>query len=249
MSNAVYPNEIQGLAWTVLKNRAHDTITQASPGKVETRIAQTYNPIWTWTLMYEWIFDAFEGAGNPMAYAPYTDIRTLMGFTMARQGAFDDFLFDDPSDDSVGPAMNSISPPVPNTQAELQLFSNGGSPDIYYSPIQRNMGGLFWEDITDLNGAITVYADGVEQTEGVNYSIGGPGLSLPGYTFMGLYLQWAAEPATPITAHFKFYFRVRFDGDTTDFEQWAQEIWTIGGENSRNGTGTLKLVSARTARV
>jgi Conserved hypothetical protein 2217 (DUF2460) len=246
MSNAVYPAAIAGLAFTVLKQRSHPGgITQSSPGQDEVRILQTYNPIWHFTLMYEVIFGAWPGSGNVQAFAPYTDIQYLMGFTMARGGTFDDFLFDDPSDDSVGPAMTSASPPEPNTQAELQLVNDGGSPPIYYSPIQRNMGGLFYEDITDLNGSIAVYANGILQSSG--YSVLGPGLAIPGYSFRGLYLQWSHQPTPPITASFKFYFRVRFEEDTTDFEQWAQELWTIGGENARNGSGQLKLISARPA--
>jgi hypothetical protein len=251
MSIPVWPNQIQGLAWTVLKSmEGGKNIVQSSPAKNEVRIAQTYNPVWTFTLMYEWIMDAFQGAGNTMAYAPYTDIEYLMGFVMAAQGQFGDILLDDPSDDTVGPAMTAASPPEPNPQAELLLVNDGGSPPIYYSPIQRNMGGLFYEDITDLNGAISVYADGIEKTEGTDYTIIGPGISIapatpPGYSWMGLVIQWASEPTPPISAAFQFYFRVRLNTDTVDFEQFMQELWTIGGENARNGTGTLKLTSSR----
>jgi hypothetical protein len=229
-----------------------NTIVQSSATKNTVRIAQTYNPVWTFTLMYEWIMDAFRGAGNTMAYAPYTDLKYLMGFLLAAQGQYADILFDDPSDDSVGPPMTLASPPVPNTMAQLQLVSDGGSPPVYYSPIQRNMGGLFYEDVTDLNGTIAVYANGVEKTEGTDYTIIGPGFAIspatpPGYSWMGLVVQWASEPTGPITAAFKFYFRVRLQSDTTDFEQWMQELWTIGGENAKNGTGTLKLTSSRPA--
>ena len=52
-------------------------------------------------------------------------------------------------------------------------------------------------------------------------------------------------PTGPITASFNFYFRVRFDGDTQDFEQFMQTLWTIGGSESQNGSGTLKLCTAR----
>jgi hypothetical protein len=238
----IWPANIQGLAWTVVKTLDAKTLVQPSPGENAVRIAQTYNPVWTFTLMYEFLFDAWPTA--LMAYAPYTDIRYFMGFILAAQGQLNDILFDDPSDDAVGPALSG-SPPAANVQAELQLVNDGGSPPVYYSPIQRNMGGLFWEDITDLNGSIAVYANGVAKTLGTDYTIVGPGLAIPGYSWLGLVLQWTAQPTGPITATFKFYFRVRLKSDTTDFEQWAQELWTIGGENARNGTGTLKLVSSR----
>jgi hypothetical protein len=241
MSIPVWPNQIQGLAWTVVKTMENRTIVQASPAQDEVRIAQSLNPLWTFCLMYEFLFDAWPTA--QMNYTPYTDLRYLMGFLLQAQGQLNDILFDDPSDDTVGPAMTTASPPEPNTQAQLQLVSDGGSPPVWYSPIQRNMGGQFYEDITDLNGSISVYANGVHQTSG--YTVIGPGVAIPGYSWRGLAIQWASEPTGPITAAFKFYFRVRLASDTTDFEQWAQELWTIGGENARNGTGTLKLVSSR----
>jgi hypothetical protein len=242
MPTPIWPSNIQGLAWTVLKTPESKTLVQSSPAEDTVRIPQTYNPIWTWTLMFEFILDAWQGSGNVMAYAPYTDLRYFLGFILACQGQYADILFDDPSDDSVGPGTTG-SPPVPNTQAELQLVNDGGSPPVYYSPIQRNMGGLFWEDVTDLNGSLTLYANGVHQTSG--FTILGPGLAIPGYSWRGLVIQWASQPTGPITATFKFYFRVRLKSDATDFEQWAQELWTIGGENARNGTGSLKLVSSR----
>lgn len=66
-------------------------------------------------------------------------------------------------------------------------------------------------------------------------------------------------PPAPVTAQFNFYFRVRFDSDSQDFEKFLGAgssagappagqgggYWTIGGENSQNGSGTLVLRTAR----
>ena len=172
----------------------------------------------------------------------------MMGFLMARGGQFDDFLFEDPDDNFVGPAMN---PSSPNLQAQLQLFSDGAGN--WYSPIQRNMGGMFWEDITDLNGSIAVYANGALQTSGTDYTLAGPGLAIPGNSFLGMYLAWApqsppAAPATPITAQFHYYFRVRFETDEQDFDKFMNKLWTLGGPDAVNSQG-LKLVSSRAPQV
>ena len=59
-----------------------------------------------------------------------------------------------------------------NLQAQLPVVTDGAGH--YYSPIQRNFGGFFWEDITDLDGSIRVYANGTMVT---NYAIRGPGLA------------------------------------------------------------------------
>jgi hypothetical protein len=76
---------------------------------------------------------------------------------------------------------------------------------------------------------------------------------------MGLYIDWGPNnPATPVTAAFNFYFRVRFGSDSQDFEKFLNTgsgvappagqgggLWTIGGSEAQNGTGTLKLRTAR----
>jgi len=130
---------------------------------------------------------------------------------------------------------------VPNPQAQLQLVNDGAGN--YYSPIQRNMGGLFLEDITDLNGALALYQNGVLVTSG--YTLMGPGLALPGYSFQGLYVKWSVIPAAPVTASFNFYFRVKCELDTQDYEEFMAGLWTIGGSGSKNGSGQLKLMTRR----
>lgn len=238
MSNFLYPYPSVPLTYTWLKTMEWDTIVQSASNKVELRIAQTQNPIWKYTLVYDYVKDYLDSTS---AFPPYTSLQRLMGFYAERQGQFDDFLFNDPDDNSVGPALNPSG--SPNTNASLQVVNDGAGN--YYSPIQRKLGGLFFEDITDLNGAITVFANGVEQTLTTNYTIGGPGLAIPGASFMGLYLAWTASPATPVTVQFNFYYRLRFDTDKQDFEKFLNKMWTIGGSEGKNGSGYIKLVTAR----
>lgn len=301
MSNSVYPALVKGLTFTTLKTPEFSTIEQKSPNGYALTIAQYSNPIWHFELVYDYLYDTYQSPQNTKPYLPYTDLSTLMGFFMARQGKYDSFLFTDPTDNSVGPGilttawtpntpegvnmgildsanhwqkcttagttgssaptfnhsggitadgsavwtdMGVYSGGFPNLQAQLQVVNDGSGN--YYSPVQRNMGGLFYEDITDLNGSITVYANGALQTGGgANYTLMGPGLAIPGYSFMGMYLKWVSAPTAPVTAGFNFYFRVAFEGDTQDFENWLAGLWTIGGSSSRNGSGYLKMMSRR----
>lgn len=306
MSNDIYPAQVKGLTYTVLKTPEFGTIVQKAPNGYELRVSQMVNPLWHFALTYDYLYDTYPSANNTKAYYPYTDLSTLLGFFMQHQGQWDDFLFNDPTDNSVGPAIlttawtaktrfgvnmgvldsgnhwqkcttagtTGSSVPTfnhsgstttdgtvvwtdmgagysggfPNLFAQLPLVNDGAGN--YYSPIQRNVGGLFSEDITDLQGSISVYANAVAKTAGggsPDYTIQGPGLALPGYSFMGLYLAWTAPPTGPITAAFNFYFRVRFEGDTQDFENWAGGLWTIGGSTSKNGSGQLKLMTSRPA--
>jgi hypothetical protein len=235
MSNAVYPSTIRGLTFTVVKRPEFSTLIQTSPNRYELRLPQTINPIWHWSLVYDYLKDY-----DVQPSLSYTDLQTLMGFFLARAGQGDDFLFSDPDDHHVGPALIG-SPPAPNPFTQLQLVSDNAGG--WYSPIQRNLGG-FYEDITDLDGNITVYANGVLQTAGTDYTVEGPGLAVSGKSFAGLYLRWQAEPEAPITAEFDFYFRVRFEMDAQDFEKFLAHLWTIGGQR---GAGEVRLMTARPA--
>lgn len=260
MSNAVYPNGLRGLAWPVMKSASFDTILQSSAAKVEMRIAQTRNPVWNWTLIYNYIkdrpYDLFPTSGG------YTDYAILQDFYNSRQGRFDDFLFDDVSRDFVGSALiTSGGVLVPNLQSQLQLVNDGAGN--YYSPIQYSYAGGFYEDVTDINplasGGSTTSGQGLTICANAaiqrgyptfaDYTVGGPGLSIPGYSFSGLYAKWVAQPTPPITAQFYFYYRVRFDMDLVDFEEFMNQLWTAGGPDTRNGTGYVKLITARTANL
>lgn len=244
MSNRVWPATVRGLTFTTLKQASSSTIVQSSPANIETRIAQSQNPTWRWSLIYNYLkdysFDIVPGLFD-------TDLRTMMGFVLGSQGRFDDFLYDDPYDNTVGPGL--LPGGTPNPQAALQLVQDPDS-SIWYSPVQRNMGGQFFEDVADLNGTLTAFANGITQIGGgTNYTLLGPGLALSGFSFYGLYLRWVGTPSPPITAQFSFYFRVRFEMDDQDFEQFMQFLWTIGGPESNQGAGYIKLVTARTAKL
>lgn len=296
MSLQVYPSAVRGLGFTVTKAPEDAVIKQQSPSFVQTRIVQNQNPIWHWSLLYDFLVD------NPLKPNPsyqYTDLQQLLGFVTARRNSYDDFLFSDPDDNFVGPgvitqswlpnypfmlgaiivvggnawqvssapggAKSGLVQPGfggttqadgglswyklgaaiggtawPNPQAQLQLVTDGTT---YYSPIQLNRGGQFWEDVTDISNGINVYADGVLTTA---YTLYPGGLSFSGFSSSGLYLNWGSTPpATPVTAEFNYFYRVHFEDDTQDFEKWANQWWTVGGSQGSRGKGELKLSTSR----
>jgi hypothetical protein len=322
MTLPIYPLSVRGMRWPSLKSGEYSTIVQKAANFYETRIVNSQNPIWHWSLIYEYLKDNPQDLVSSLS--PYTDYRYLEGFLLGQQGQFAEFLYDDLTDDVIGLRNNpggtatypsafkvSIYPTqqffypagsyLVDTGAtpHLQLVTIGGISGTtvpswnqsggtttsgtmtvldqgvfsgslaqtlplvtdgaggYYSPIQRNFGGQFLEDVTDLNlttyASLKVWANGYLQTAGVSgvgtYQISGPGLAIPGYSYQGLYIQWWANPATPITALGQFYFRTRLESDSQDIEIFLNELWTIGGESSKNGSGLLKIMSSRVANV
>lgn len=242
MALKVYPT-LPGLTFPVLRMTEFDTDIQTSSNKYETALPNMVNPLWSWQLTYDFLRD--------FAYGSFTisELRTILDFFLFQGGRAGRFLFLDPDDNFVGPAMVSGSPNVP--MAQLQVVTDGTN---YYSPLQRTLGGLFYEDITDLNTSGTgstpaFYKNGTLAVEGIGsgqYQIDGPGLALPGASFMGLYLNWGAtNPAAPVTGEFSFYFRARFEMDSQDMEKFAQAYWTIGGSESQKGSGQIKLIQSR----
>lgn len=388
MSDLAFPAKVRGLTWTVNRKLMNSTFLQVARSGDETRLANWSDPMWEWQFIYDYLWD---DPANLVTGLTVTDLRTLIGFVMARQNDYDDFLLDDPTDDQVGPGILSTAwesftqvyigysildgsghwqkvtaittgytggttptfstsggsvvdagatwtdqghypAGFPNLQAQLQVVTdttdpvqsatvgtagtgfvvgdylaviggggtggvirvatiggggaissfavvNGGSGyattsaaalivltgagagaptanivagNAIYSPVQRNYGGQFHEDITDLNPAntIAVYDNGIIQTLGTNYSLNGPGLAIPGQSFLGLYLTWlTGAPTGPVTATFGFYFRVRFKNPTQDYENFAHLLYTIGGSENKNGQATLDIKSSRKPQV
>lgn len=378
MSLSIFPT-LPGLTYTIVKTPEFNTLDMKGPNGYEVRIAQTINPIWHYVFIFDFLHDFYWGQ-----YVALSELRTLMGFYLQQQGMAGSFLYLDPDDSSVGPALStskwqalSIFPlgfgildvanhwqkvtsittgltgstiPTFNdtggttsdagvTWTDQGLYSSSGFPNAplaqlqlvsdsagnWYSPIQSTMNGVFYEDVTDLNGGISVYINGSVASPGTapnQYEIFGPGLALPTASYMGMYLKWGviapawqashayalnAEildpaghiqkattagtsgttipvfndlgsttpdgtgslvwtdqgaylgPTAPITAAFNYYHRVRFESDSQDFEKFCGTgsasgfapagqgagIYTIGGENAQNGSGTLKLCTAR----
>ncbi len=232
MTLPVYP-VLPGLTYSVVKAPEFNTLIMAAPNAYEVRIAQSINPVWHYELTYEFLHD-FPW----QTFTTVSELRTLMGFYNWQGGCGGSFLLDDPTDNSVGPALtDALDPNVP--LAQLSIVNDGAGN--YFSPIQRTLDGNFYEDITDLNGVIEVYANGVLQVEGTDYSIEGPGLALPSGSYMGMYLAWTAFPAAPITAQFNFYFRVRFEEDKQPFEEFFSGYWSsaVKLKTARPTSGTF----------
>lgn len=180
MSLPVFPSVIRGLGPVIPKSSSFNTIVQSAPNFLDTTVSQARNPRWSWELTYNYSKDYQIQAGQN-----YTDYRILQDFLLSLAGSGGEFFYTDPTDCNLGPNNTA-------TQAHLQLVTDGAGN--WYSPIQRNFGGTFYEDVADLNGSIAVYANGTLQTLGANptgsYQIVGPGVSFPGYSFMGLAVKW-----------------------------------------------------------
>src|SRR5258707_11407223 len=145
---AIFPT-LPGLGWSVSKAPKFATRIQRAVSGRELRALDQPNPVWTWTLTYSLLRDKWDArAQGTMGGGPgvgYDELRTLAGFFLQQQGAFQPFLFDDPTDHAV----------------TAGLLGTGDSSATQYQLV-RTMGG-FAEPIAAPNQVSAIYFDGVFQ--------------------------------------------------------------------------------------
>lgn len=90
MSNALFPS-LPGLNWNVVRSPRFSTKVQTTASGKELRSSFWTYPIWDFSLSFEFLR---QDATN-------TELATLQGFFLARQGSFDSFLYSDPVDNTV----------------------------------------------------------------------------------------------------------------------------------------------------
>ena len=190
---------LAGLTWDTVKTPAFNTAIKKAVSGRETRVAYMATPMYSFKLQFEFLRDKMA---VQVPSSPYDELKQLMSFFINRQGSFDSFLFEDTTDNLV----------------TAQQFGTGtGSLTTFQ--LSRDFGGgsTFLEPVQNINGAPTIYVNGTPTTPA---SISATGL----VTF-----SVAPANAAVITWTGNYYFRCRFDTDTTDFKQLMQDMWEQGG--------------------
>ncbi len=196
---AIFP-ALPGLAWSVIKAPRFATRIQRAVNGRELRILDQPYPIWTWTLFYSLLRDKWDVRGAGGLGAGYDELRIIAGFFLQQQGAFQPFLFDDPTDDTV----------------TGQLIGTGNSSTSVFQLV-RSMGDCA-EPITAPNTVSAIYFNGVSQ-DPADYAVDAN---------TGLVSFTTPPPAgQSITADFTYRFRVRFADDTAEFENFMYQLWQL----------------------
>jgi uncharacterized protein (TIGR02217 family) len=196
---AIFP-VLPGLAWSVTKAPRFATRIQRAVNGRELRLLDQPYPIWTWTLTYSLLRDKWDARGAGGLGAGYDELRTMAGFFLQQQGAFQPFLFGDPTDDTV------TAQPIGTGNSSASVFQ-----------LVRSMGGSA-EPMTAPNTVSTIYFNGVRQAPA--------GYAVDAAT--GLVTFTTPPPAGQlITADFTYRFRVRFSDDTAEFENFMYQLWQL----------------------
>jgi uncharacterized protein (TIGR02217 family) len=190
MSNFLFP-KIRGLGWTITKNPTFSTEIQSSLAGREVRVQNFQNPIWEFTLAYEYLLNDPRSRDEN----EQTPLETLVGFFLARGGRFDDFLLNE----------SDLTQRLEDSVFTGQPTGTGDGVTKTFQLV-RNFGGFLEACQNPANQSATVYVSGrAPQVQGTDYSISN-----------GI-VTFTVAPANgaAITADFIFLHRVRFDAGTT----------------------------------
>lgn len=185
MSNLLFP-KIRGLAWTIVKTPTFSTEIQESLAGREVRVQNFQNPIWEFTLTYEYLLNDPKSRDEN----EQTPLETLVGFFLARGGQFDDFLLNE--SDLTGRLEDSVYSGQP-------IGTGDGLTTSFQ--IVRNIGGFLEAVQNPMNQTATVYLNGIAKIQGTDYTIANGVV-----TFSS-----APSPGVSITSDFIALQRVRFD--------------------------------------
>lgn len=191
MSNAIYPT-LAGIGWSVGKSPMWKTEVQESVSGKELRTSFMSYPRWQFTLTYDFLRSA----------SAYKELQQLADFFNARQGSFDDFLFNDVTDNSV----------------TLEQFGTGDGSTTDYQLLRRLYTSGFNEPIQNLNAAPAIYVNGVLKTVTTDYTVSSTGLvSFVVAPTVGHVIAWTGT----------FYYRCRFLKDSLEFDNFMRDLWSL----------------------
>jgi len=209
-----------GLKWDVKKSPEFKTaIHPTVSGRRETRLALWALPRWHFNLEWEFLRDQrakvmYDGSGSRLPPSPYDELRRILGFFLARRGAFEPFFFTDPTDFGV-------------IDQTLTASSDGGRN----LQALRSLGGQFVEPVGGVVAVTGVKINGVAQSAGY---VAGIQLNKLLDASSALLDQdgWLVLPNAPsvgsvLAATFTYAFKVRFKQDLSEFENLWDDLWRL----------------------
>ena len=185
MSNALFPTLI-GLAWNSVWTPVFKTKIQTAVSGKEYRSAMMSSPLYKVSLSYEFL-----------RHGQQADLRSLVGFFLARQGSFDSFLYSHPEDNAVTDQLLGTA----NGTATFQLC--------------RSFGSEFLEAVQNVTSVVNVKVGGTVVAAS-GYNVSATGL-----------ITFTSPPSSgSVTWSGKYLYRARFAADDMAYEKFMQDLWT-----------------------
>jgi uncharacterized protein (TIGR02217 family) len=209
MVNILYPPNLPGLAFNVVRRPKGNTAVQPHVSGREVRLGYWTYPLYEWDLTYSVLRDFLPCPNYPI----FSELKRLEGFFLAMRGSLTPFFFNDPDDNHVG---GQVIATTDGTTTSFLLVRTWGDPS-YGATVTEPVGNI----------------DQVKSKFYFNNILIDPS----GYTFTGvpanLYITFATPPAAGVvlSASLFYNFYVRFKDDILDFEKFSGPpgagYWTV----------------------
>ena len=191
MSNLLFP-KVRGLGWIITKNPTFSTEIQSSLAGREVRVQNFQNPIWEFTLAYEYLLNDPRSRDEN----EQTPLETLVGFFLARGGQFDDFLLNE----------SDLTQRLEDSVFTGQPIGTGDGSTKNFQLV-RNFGGFLEACQNPANQAATIYDDGTLAAS--------RGYGLHHHQWPGAVHEWLRQRRRQSPRILPFLHRVRFDAGTS----------------------------------
>lgn len=195
MSLNIFPT-LAGLEYPVVRTPIFKTLTQETASGMESRAALQFYPRWQYTLSFNFLRDDAND-----------EFRTLLGFFLARRGAYEAFRFEDPDDNAVTGQHIGIGDGATKTFQLIRTF--GGFTEPVLQPL-----------------AVTLYVGSIALAgppsalsypqAGIDWDVSGPGQ---------VTIHSPPPNNVSITADITYQWPVRFLADRYDFSKFMNRLW------------------------
>src|SRR5882724_657857 len=191
LSNFLLP-VLPGLQWDIIKTPQWKTSISPHISGREARATNYQFPLWSWEMHYSVLRE----------YSSFTELQTLLGFYQQRSGAFDTFLYPDPSEPNV---------------VSLGAIGTGDGVTNNFT-LTKSYGG-FVEPVGYADPAtVHVYVNASEVFQPGTFSFITPNT-----------IAFVSPPAVSaaITASYTWYYRVRFSDDAQNYNNFFYKFWEL----------------------
>ena len=214
MTMFTYPRSLPGLAYSKVRRPKHSVSVQTHQSGGEVRMSYWSEPLWEFDLTYEVLRDGFR-----YGHA-FDELKQIEGLFLASTGSLSGFQFFDDDDNRVTRTLVGSSDGVITTFT-LKRYrgswnANNGEPL-----------GLESIGLLDTSQPFNLYVDNAL----VPVSPSDPtyGYTLVTTTPKNQTLVFNAAPANghTFTCDMSFFYYVRFEADSLDFEKFMHQLWAL----------------------
>lgn len=192
--------------WSVHKKPImSSSVVIGATGK-EVQLARAAYPRWSFILTYGWLRDQTQNSVPDPTLIGFTELQQISGLFLLCKGAYGEFYFSDPDDNS---RLANVVAIANGSQTVFQIYYQWGNGP-FSIPMTIPVGGIQSID--------NVYFNGTLQS---------PSIYTLDSTNTKLVFSSAPPVNTTITCDFHFYFRCRFLDDHLNFEEIVQNKWGL----------------------